>query len=49
VEEVDTGYALRFRTTEELLGFLEECFQQALRRERGSTENRKNETMNSTT
>jgi uncharacterized protein (TIGR02246 family) len=49
VEEVETGYALRFRTTEELLGFLKECLQQALRRERGSTEKRSDGTMSSTT
>lgn len=31
VEEVDTGRELRFRSTEELLAFLAECFDKAVR------------------
>ena len=33
VEEVDTGNRLKFRSTEELLGFLGQSFAEALRRE----------------
>ena len=33
VEEVDTGNRLKFRSTEELLRFLEQSFAEALRRE----------------
>jgi hypothetical protein len=31
IEEVDTGRELRFRTTEELLKFLAECYERARR------------------
>jgi hypothetical protein len=34
VEEVDTGKRLKFRSTEELLGFLGQSFEETLRRER---------------
>jgi hypothetical protein len=34
VEEVDTGKRLKFRSTEELLRFLGQSFEEALRRER---------------
>jgi hypothetical protein len=34
VEEVDTGNRLKFRSTEELLRFLGQSFEEALRRER---------------
>ena len=34
VEEVDTGKRLKFKSTEELLGFLGQSFEEALRRER---------------
>jgi hypothetical protein len=34
VEEVDTGKRLKFRSTEELLGFLGRSFEETLRRER---------------
>ena len=34
VEEVDSGRELRFRSTEELLGFLAECFDDATPPER---------------
>jgi hypothetical protein len=34
VEEVDTGKRLKFRSTEELLGFLGRSFEEILRRER---------------
>jgi hypothetical protein len=33
-EEVDTGKRLKFRSAEELLGFLEQTFVDSLRRER---------------
>jgi hypothetical protein len=33
IEEVDTGRELRFKSTEELLEFLAECFEDARRRE----------------
>jgi hypothetical protein len=33
VEEVDTGKRLKFRSTEELLGFLGQSFEETLRRE----------------
>ena len=32
IEEVDTGRELRFRSTEELLAFLGQCFESALER-----------------
>jgi hypothetical protein len=34
IEEVDTGRELRFRSTEELLTFLAECFERAPQRNR---------------
>jgi hypothetical protein len=34
VEEVDTGKRLKFRASEELLGFLGQSFEETLRRER---------------
>jgi hypothetical protein len=34
VEEVDTGKELKFRSTEELLSFMGQCYEQALYRER---------------
>jgi len=34
VEEVDTGKRLKFRSTEELLRFLGQTFEEGLRRER---------------
>jgi hypothetical protein len=34
IEEVDTGRELRFKSTEELLEFLAECFEDAMRREK---------------
>ena len=34
IEEVDTGRELRFRSTEELLAFLAQCFESAQRRAR---------------
>jgi hypothetical protein len=34
VEEVDTGKRLKFRSAEELLGFLGRSFEEILRRER---------------
>jgi hypothetical protein len=34
VEEVDTGKRLKFRSTEELLKFLGQTFEEVLRRER---------------
>jgi hypothetical protein len=34
VEEVDTGKRLKFRSTEELLGFLGQSFEETVRRER---------------
>jgi hypothetical protein len=34
VEEVDTGKRLKFGSTEELLGFLGQSFEETLRRER---------------
>jgi hypothetical protein len=34
VEEVDTGRELRFRSTDELLAFLGECFELAAERDR---------------
>jgi len=37
IEEVDTGRELRFRSTEELLKFLAQCFEDARQRE-GLTE-----------
>jgi hypothetical protein len=37
VEEVDTGNELRFRSREELLRFLEQCFDEALRRQGDNT------------
>jgi hypothetical protein len=36
IEEVDTGRELRFRSTEELLDFLAQCFEDAKRRDRSS-------------
>jgi hypothetical protein len=36
IEEVDTGRELRFRSTEELLVFLSQCFELAQHRERAS-------------
>jgi hypothetical protein len=39
VEEVDTGRELRFRSTEELLEFLAQCFDDARRSEPESEEN----------
>ena len=33
IEEVDTGRELRFRSTEELLAFLAECFERAAQRD----------------
>jgi hypothetical protein len=38
IEEVDTGRELRFRSTEELLTFLVDCFDCARRRDRNSQE-----------
>jgi hypothetical protein len=38
IEEVDTGRELRFRSTEELLDFLAQCFEDAKRRDRSSEE-----------
>ncbi len=38
IEEVDTGRELRFRSTEELLEFLAQCFEDAAQRERTSEE-----------
>jgi hypothetical protein len=38
IEEVDTGRELRFRSTEELLEFLAQCFEDAKRREELSEE-----------
>ena len=38
IEEVDTGRELRFRSTEELLEFLAQCFEDAVQRERTSKE-----------
>ena len=35
VEEVDSGKRLKFQTTQELLKFLGQSFEEALRRERG--------------
>jgi hypothetical protein len=35
VEEVDTGKRLKFQSTAELLKFLGQSFEEALRRERG--------------
>lgn len=34
VEEVDTGNELKFQSTEELLCFFGQCYEEALRRER---------------
>lgn len=34
IEEVDTGRELRFKSTEELLGFLAQCFDHAAQPER---------------
>jgi hypothetical protein len=39
VEEVDTGRELRFKSTEELLEFLAQCFDDASRSESESEEN----------
>ncbi len=39
IEEVDTGRELRFRSTEELLDFLAECFDDARRSESEPGEN----------
>jgi hypothetical protein len=39
IEEVDTGIELRFKSTEELLGFLAECFERAQQHEREQNEN----------
>lgn len=33
IEEVDTGRELRFRSTDHLLAFLAECFDDAIERE----------------
>jgi hypothetical protein len=33
IEEVDTGYELRFNSTDELLAFLAECFDKSGKRE----------------
>jgi hypothetical protein len=38
IEEVDTGRELRFRSTEELLAFLSDCFDVAERRRTQSEE-----------
>jgi hypothetical protein len=38
IEEVDTGRELRFRSTDELLGFLAQCFDDARRPEPESDE-----------
>ena len=38
IEEVDTGRELRFRSTEELLEFLTQCFEDAIERDRTSEE-----------
>lgn len=38
IEEVDTGRELRFRSTEELLEFLAQCFEDAVQREKTSEE-----------
>ena len=38
IEEVDTGRELRFRSTEELLAFLAECFDKTEQRTRGPDE-----------
>ena len=38
IEEVDTGRELRFRSTEELLEFLAQCFEDAVERKRTSEE-----------
>jgi hypothetical protein len=38
IEEVDTGRELRFRSTEELIEFLAQCFEDAKRREGSSAE-----------
>jgi hypothetical protein len=38
IEEVDTGRELRFRSTEELLQFLAQCFEDASRGDRTSEE-----------
>jgi hypothetical protein len=40
IEEVDTGRELRFRTTEELLAFLGECYELAQRSDRGHRDDR---------
>ena len=34
IEEVDTGRELRFKSTDELLSFLAECFEKGQQRER---------------
>ena len=38
IEEVDTGRELRFRSTEELLEFLAQCFEDAVQRDTTSEE-----------
>jgi hypothetical protein len=38
IEEVDTGRELRFRSTDELLEFLAQCFEDAVHRESTSEE-----------
>lgn len=38
IEEVDTGRELRFKSTEELLEFLAQCFEDARRREKATEE-----------
>jgi hypothetical protein len=43
IEEVDTGRELRFRSTDELLGFLGECFESIRRRDRASGRNIKDD------
>jgi hypothetical protein len=39
IEEVDTGVELRFKSTDELLAFLAECFETARQRQREQNEN----------
>jgi hypothetical protein len=43
IEEVDTGREVRFRSTDELLGFLGECFESIRRRDHAPVRNIKDD------
>ena len=45
IEEVDTGREMRFRSTDELLAFLGECFEATQRRRRAADDNADNDDM----